>query len=317
METTRPVFVVGIARSGTSIVYRTLQHHPSFRPANAPDGFDLTESRAFVDPSGLRTRTGPAFRFMLGDEGRHRAFLASVESIPAALAGLQANRSVRRVLDRSPRARVAWWKSCRNHHLLRLFFAHAAPARGVVRIVEKTPAHLGFLPEILATFPHAKLLCLHRHPLEVFSSYRRRLAVAERLPDVPQATRNWLRMSAEVFCRAYREEVWTILRASAKRPAAVLPIRYADFTGDPRRAFREIFEFVGEPFDADVLERGAPALASWTQDPLLAQPVTRNEKDWRSYLDESTAAAIETRLADVMDEIGYRRSSDGRPERAP
>ena len=40
-------------------------------------------------------------------------------------------------------------------------------------------------------------------------------------------------------------------------------------------------------------------------------------KDWRSYLDESTAAAIETRLADVLDEIGYRRSSDGRPERAP
>ena len=39
-----PVFIVGEARSGTSILYRTLQQHPSFRPRTE----DLTESNAMA-----------------------------------------------------------------------------------------------------------------------------------------------------------------------------------------------------------------------------------------------------------------------------
>ena len=48
-------------------------------------------------------------------------------------------------------------------------------ARGVNRILEKTPAAIYHLPEINATFPCAKKLFIHRHPIDVFTSYRRRL----------------------------------------------------------------------------------------------------------------------------------------------
>ncbi len=38
-----PVFIIGEARSGTSILYRTLQKHPTFRPRE----IDLTETHLF------------------------------------------------------------------------------------------------------------------------------------------------------------------------------------------------------------------------------------------------------------------------------
>jgi len=174
-----PVFITGVARSGTSILYRTLQQHPRFRPANARDGFDLTESRAFVEPWSVRARDTAPFRFLLEDEHCHRRFLDEAHVVPPLLGRLHRLEPLRRLARRSRRTRIAWWRVCGNDRLLRLYFRHAAHARGVERLVEKTPAHVWMLPEVRATFPDAKVISTHRHPLDVFSSYHRRLAAAE------------------------------------------------------------------------------------------------------------------------------------------
>jgi hypothetical protein len=75
MKGSSPVFIVGEARSGTSILYRTLQRHSSFRPLRT----NLVETEIF---SHLRrtflfgtTYPESLIRFMLDDEAVYRDFL--------------------------------------------------------------------------------------------------------------------------------------------------------------------------------------------------------------------------------------------------
>ena len=135
MKVSRPVFIVGEARSGTSILYRTLQKHSSFRPLRA----NLVETEIF---SHLR-RTfmfGPSYpgslvRFMLDDEAAYREFLESIRIIRLiSLLAVGVNFAFR---DRSD---VIWYANL-NHLLLRTYFFHAARARGCRRLVEKTPTN--------------------------------------------------------------------------------------------------------------------------------------------------------------------------------
>jgi hypothetical protein len=53
MNDNNPVFIVGPARSGTSLLYRILQKHPVFVPQNRLVSVDLTESRVFSDPDTI------------------------------------------------------------------------------------------------------------------------------------------------------------------------------------------------------------------------------------------------------------------------
>ncbi|CAN5769151.1 hypothetical protein BH10CHL1_BH10CHL1_07900 [soil metagenome] len=305
MEATKPVFVVGVARSGTSILYRILQHHASFRLANCAPGFDLTESRVFVDPASVYVQTGNAFQFMLCDARQYQQFREAVKTIPPKLAALYSRRSIRRLTNRTQWTRVWWWKLCQNHHLMRSFFSAAEQARGGARLVEKTPANLTCLPELKATFPQAKVICTCRHPVDVYSSYRRRLLVVQNAGAVDPKTIEWLTLSPRQFCNTYRAGLQKALRAYRVAPDDFLLTRYEDFTREPAHWFRRICDFINEPYEAACLQQAAPSLSQWQQDPLLALPIGANTKLWSDYMSESTAILIETALPDIMQAVGY------------
>jgi hypothetical protein len=298
MEESRPVFIVGMARSGTSMIYRTLQHHSSFRLAQRLSGFELTESSVF-------TQSSSAFQFMLSDEPRYLEFLKSVKSIPPSLAILSMNRHIRRFASLSRRTRVYWWKLCLNHHLIRSFFYFAGQARGVTRLVEKSPVHGRFLPEIMATFPQAKGIFICRHPVDAYSSYRRRLQAVQALDTTSKPSVNWLSLEPEQFCKLWRTDAEIALRASYSNPDNILLVRYEDFTSEPEQFFRRVCSFIDEPYEADCIRQDAPSLSSWKQDPLLAKPITKNTKLWSDLISKATASFIETQLADIMKQLGY------------
>ena len=226
MRASRPVFIVGEARSGTSILYRTLQKHPSFRPLQP----DLTETEIF---SHLR-RTflfGKSYpkslsKFMLHDEVRHEQFLRSIRVIRlVSLLSVPLNLVVR---DRSD---LVWYGEL-NHLLLRSYFFHAWRARGCRRLVEKTPTNTANLPRLEKAFPDARFLYVHRHPIDVFTSYRRRAR------DDPQAA--WAaRLSPEDFCTTYAASTYRVLGWVAER-ANLMMVRYEAFTSDPERELRSI-----------------------------------------------------------------------------
>lgn len=297
-----PVFIVGITRSGTTALYLALQKHASFMPTRSRHGFDLTESRVFLDAASVRRCDGPAWDFLLHDEEAFFSLQRRLRRLPMSLDALYAQPTLQRIASQRALTRMLWWKACRRDALVRTYFAHAAAARGVHRLVEKTPDHLYRLREIRATFPTARILCTVRHPLDVFSSYRRRLAAAGAQPANERVV-HWLaKMDASSFIGYYRS-----IATEAAHAAPALTIRYEEFTTAPDAVFRRICDFLYEPFDARCIEEPTPELRSFTQDPRLSHPIESNDKRWHDFITHDEATRIENALAEPMQRLGYDR----------
>jgi GT2 family glycosyltransferase len=143
-----------------------------------------------------------------------------------------------------------------------------------------------------------------RHPLDVYSSYRRRLGVALQTEPADSPSVRWLQSVGPLtFSRAYEATI-----AEADRLAArLLLIRYEDFTATPPDTFARICSFIDEPYDASCVAQRTPGLDSWRQDPLLSGPIKENDKLWSDYIDHSMGRGIEDRLANTMRHLGYAR----------
>src|SRR4029453_4428760 len=152
MRVASPVFIVGEARSGTSLLYRILQKHPSFRPHTQ----NLVETDVFshLRRTFMFSRTYPDtfFRFMLCDDAAWNEFLRTIRPLRAVTA---AWAPVNYVL----RDRVRWvWYANLHYLVLRAYFFYAWRARGCARLLEKTPTNTGNLPQLAVTFPRARFL---------------------------------------------------------------------------------------------------------------------------------------------------------------
>jgi len=287
-----PVFIVGEARSGTSILYRTLQKHSSFRPTQT----NLAETNIFVHlrrtfmfgqtyPETLR-------QFMLGDEGAYQDFLRSI-AVLRVVSALWVGPNY------LLRDRAAWlWYANLNHLVLRSYFFHATGARGCRRLVEKTPTNTPNLAKLTRTFPRARLLYVHRHPVEVFGSYRRR-AKAD-----PNAT--WANITPDGFCETWQASTERVLAWLAGGNENLKLVRYEAFTEDPDAEFERICAFLDEPFEPEAVQERHPDLTRWRGDPLLWGPVVRRQtKTWADHVTAAEADYLQQRLRPVMDALGY------------
>ena len=291
MKASRPVFIVGEARSGTSILYRTLQKHSSFRPRET----NLVETEIF----SLLRRTfmfGPRYPesliwFMLDDRASYADFLRSIRFIRLVnLIAIAPNAVFR---DRSD---LLWYANL-NHLLLRSYFFHAARARGCKRLVEKTPTNTANIHRLWRTFPNARFLYIHRHPIDVFSSYRRRAK------DDPAAA--WAAsITPAEFCEAYSSSVERVLRWTADQ-ANLLMVRYERFVRHPGEELSHICGFLEEPFEPQAVQEHDPDLNRWRADPHLWGEIVPVTKDWRDHISRSEARIIQTALLPVMARLGY------------
>jgi hypothetical protein len=298
-----PVFIVGVARSGTSALYLSLQKHASFTPTRSRHGFDLTESRVFLDPSSVRHRRGAAWDFLLHDDAAFLTLERQLHGIPRDWDSIYTRAALQRVIFRRAATRLIWWKLCRRDSLTRAYFTQAAAARGVRRLVEKTPDHLYRLPEIRSAFPDARIVCSIRHPLDVFRSYRRRLAAAADVAAADSPVVRWLgSMNAASFVGYYRS-----IAREATLASRVLIVRYEEFTASPAAVFQRICTFIGEPFDARCVEEPTPALNDFVQDPRLARPIEPNDERWQDFVSHDEATHIEDALREPMQQLGYAR----------
>ena len=144
MKRSRPVFIVGAARSGTSILYRTLQKHSVFKPKK----INLTEVQIFkyTNRSYLfENEEGSAtLDYMLNNRKAYKQFLTTIKKIQLM------HRAVRIIFGyKSINLRLAdqvqlWWYLNFNHLVLRSFFYFAEKARESNRLVEKSPNNLRY-----------------------------------------------------------------------------------------------------------------------------------------------------------------------------
>jgi len=293
MREASPVFIVGEARSGTSLLYRTLQKHPSFKPRTQ----NLVETDVFsqLRRTFMFNRTYPdtLIRFMLSDTVAWHAFRRTIWPLRVVSA---AWAPVNYVL----RDRVRWvWYANLHHLVLRAYFFYAWEARGCVRLLEKTPTNTVHLPQLAATFPGARFLYIHRHPVDVFTSYRRRARVD------PNAA--WAELSIDEFCRRYQDRTRRAIEWQRAGHGNLLLVRYEALTTNPEETFGAVCAFLNEPFVSEALEEPAPDRERWTVDPHLWDHIVAQTKRWQDFVTPAEASALQTRLAQTMSVLGYEK----------
>jgi len=218
----RAIFVVGAARSGTTLLARLLDGHPGLFVL--PRETHATWCVARPDPLAALLHETPMAREFEGDARRR-------DEIEARLA-----RRLTGPPD-APRLLTA---------LAETLLEERAPQPPPVAWVEKTPRHLRHVPELLAAFgAQTRVLVLLRDPRAVMASRaarfgrRGRRAVrhfARRWATADELLRRFEPLS-QVLCVRYRDLVRDTA-AQMRRVARHLDLRWDDALVQPQRAGR-------------------------------------------------------------------------------
>ncbi len=304
-----PVFIVGVPRSGTSVVYRTIQKLPSFRPRQPH--LNLTETRIFFDqmsftrPDSIQTAQPPYHllkEYLYGREDGYHSFLREIAPHTRQLAHgphiqwrVPYHRFYR--IKAYIRSRVTRWSEHPRGPIIKEFFRAALAVRGAGRIVEKTPRHFLHVHQILATFPAARIIWMFRHPLDVFTSNLKR-------GQIDKTFRHYRRTWR--FLNEYRHAYRLYVHMKELYPQSILEVRYENFTVSPREELQRICRFIGEPYDGSAVSLEKKELSPVEGvDPELFGDIVKKTKTWESYIPEKKARYIEKRLKGVMKTLGY------------
>ena len=227
-HTDSPVFVVGIARSGTTLLAAMLSAHarldcgPESRFFARYRHLDGEQQRRALDPTRW---PDPAVEFM--------ASLRNQGHPVVELFGLSIDE-VRGFLREQPPSLAAMLES--------LTVLHAQRA-GKARWVEKTPRHLLMTDALRRLWPAAAIVRIVRDPRDVALS----------LAGMPFAKDSVIGNLVRIDQDDRRS------RRRIEADARAMTLRYEDLVSQPEHELRRICSFIGEDYDADMLDRRASA----------------------------------------------------------
>jgi hypothetical protein len=291
-----PVFIVGEARSGTSLLYRCLQTHSAFITRS---GLHLVESHAMEllpYAFGPESEVGWELVAFMIDRAAYEGFARDIASLR------RRRQLVRRVIGGVPHDMLSWL-AAGEHHVVRRYFLGAAAGRGAQRLVEKTPQHTQWIRHLKVAFPRAQFLYVVRHPVDVFASYRRRFA------SDPVGS-PWANVDVAAFCQRWHANLASVRALAGTRLTRVLIVRYEDLVASSEPTVRRILAHLGVPFEEACLLRAGIELPPGA-DPLLEEPMVARGEHWREHMSVSTARQIEERLGVEMAAFGYWPHSEG------
>ncbi|MGO9198143.1 MAG: sulfotransferase family protein [Acidimicrobiales bacterium] len=265
---TAPIFVLGAARSGTTLLGVILDAHPSI---------DISYETAFVTDLGLTTAR----------ETSVGAALDQIVVLPSfKFLGLDAEL-VRDV--------VAALRPADFAELARAIFALGAVQRGKHRWGDKTPRYAFHLLELHKLFPDAVFIHIIRDMREAASS----VAEMDWGPDSVTAAAFWVRSAVRKAHKTgmqlphaqYTEIRLEDLIASPEASCR----RLCEFLGVPFDDAMLRYHETG----------GARIPSQSKEHPNVTRPPTGDLRDWRRGLGDRDISAVETLLRSTLSENGY------------
>jgi hypothetical protein len=297
----RPVFVVGVARSGTTLLRTILQG--SGQVAVAP------ESHFVAKVPGRRS---------ILDEVRRMGDLADDATMRELVEAIYAGRLAERVgaqpylkwlVKRVPRAgfeaRLLAGERSERGVFTAMLEAYAE-RRGAPRAGEKTPAHIRGVDTLLEWYPQGRVIHMVRDPRAIHvSELRRRVGDedsdrARRLARVPPAYTAYVLLKTIVL---WADAADRDRGARARFPDRYRRVSFEDLVQRPQDVVRDLFAFLDLDLTPAALDRKVVSggfLAG--EQGFDAGAATR----WRGQIAPSHRRLLETMLSGRMRRMGYR-----------
>lgn len=268
-----PIFVVGLPRSGTTLLSTILDAHPEI---------------AISPETHFYTRCRP------GSGGY-------VEDPADVLDCLLAQPGVRDMdLDGEEVDRLRRLTRCREepepagllHALLEVY----AERRGTSAWGEKTPNHLWHLDAISADFPEGVIVAIVRDPRDVWLSVR----------DMP-----WSRDSLPEHALAWRRAARVTERYRREHGSRFLEVRYEDLLEEPETEVRKICSFLEARYRPEmlVLDEASDAPVDPDREPWkekAARPIDpTNKEKWRTEMSPADRFLIQRITGSALAAKGY------------
>lgn len=302
----RPVFIFGVHRSGTTLVRDLLDRHPALSVLPS-EGTMFTNFEWHLK----RLKPGDWLRF-LGCEWLRR--LANpINQRPYWLFG-RSSQAGSPYVDFG-RALMAWWplaesrlgKRVTSWPLVAIALAYAYCTAGfraaspLQRWVEKTPANERFLPRLTAEFPEAKLIHVIRHPFAVYASS---------LQHAARNTSHAWNDESRIFHQmrlSYQEAA----RRSIRPSDSYLLLRYEDLLEDAPASINRMAAFLGIRTLPVMMRPTAngiptPSNSSFRSDEVAGRLNRRLADHASSFLTLHDREQVSAMTADVAEKLGYR-----------
>ncbi len=281
-----PVFVVGVARSGTTLLSAMLSAHP--RLDCGPESrfyaryrhLDARARRRILDP---QTWPRPAVDFIasLRNQGHPitELFGLTLPEIGTYLGGRQPSTAA----------------------MLESLTVLHAQRRGKARWVEKTPRHLLMTDTLREGWPDARIVRIVRDPRDVALS----------LAGMPFAKAsvvgNLVRIDADD--RASRERI--------EADPLAMTLRYEDLVTQPEPELRRVCDFIGEDYHPAMLDSrgGAADVAAeheWWKASVSGPLNTASVGRWRREMSADARRFAGLHLAAYLREHGYEDAEEPR-----
>ena len=276
-----PVFIVGMGRSGTTMLRLMLHRHPDLAVLSETSFATILWERRWgfpmVDPiEPYRTRLLNSFVRRLHSE--------DMEDLQ-----IDWGEYRRRVLD-GPNS---------INRFLRILGEMWAEKLGKTRWAEKTPTHVYYLTLFQKMWPQMTAINCVRDPRAVAASWIK--TGFSKVSDPVAVAVEW------------RRSVRAAENATSAG-ASVLTARYEDLVQEPEAVLREVCAHSSLKYDDSLLEfheaagESAPHL-QWMQN--LDRPLSTSSVDkWRQQLTEDEVFYIEVVAGSALEEYGYEAVSD-------
>lgn len=297
------VFIVGVSRSGTTLMRRTL---------NTSDHIAISSENHFM--GHLIATEGMRYKFRkfgdLADDANARRLVDYLYSDDLArgsrLRGVstQWRWIVKHVAKEDFLERVL--RSDRDERaLFEIMMRVYADGKGKPIMGEKTPAHVRYVPTLLEWFPDGRVIHMIRDPRAVFVSELRRRRKEATATPFKQLKRLPLLFKLYILLQttlAWLESAYRCSRYRERYPRNYYPLRFEDLVADPERQIRRVCEFLGVEFQAKMLDQAVVSKGFQAgQSGFDAQAAGR----WRAQIDPWADAWLSLCFRKYMKEFGY------------
>jgi len=299
------IFIVGVSRSGTTLMRRVLDKHS--RIGIATENHYLGHLLPWEGARHYFRRLGD-----LHDDAAVRALVELIYS------GELQRRS--RLRELSPYWR---WLTAQvpredmedyllasdrtERGVFEAFLRIYADRRGKAVMGEKTPAHLAYVEELLEWFPDARIVHCLRDPRAIYVSELRRRA--EHAVGFPYRQLTVVPALMQRFVLV--EIVWAWARAvhrhrllAQRYPDRYRLLRFEDLVAAPESTLDGLCEFLGLDAEPNMLEQKVTSKGALVGSAGFDAGAAER---WRERIDPGAQAAIELLLGRRLDEMGYER----------